>query len=99
MGTHPIFESDFDCLTEWDVIEADRDHQSDEDRDHVIETEEPEDRDQMTEIDVEEAIIHSEKEKQKLKKKLKLKKNLIEDKIKLEKEEIIIQDQMEEIGM
>merc|ERR1712037_265448 len=26
MGTHPIFESDFDCLTEWEDREADRDH-------------------------------------------------------------------------
>jgi len=33
MGTHPIFESDFDCLTEWEDREAARD------RDHVIEIE------------------------------------------------------------
>merc|ERR1712131_333974 len=26
MGTHPIFESDFDCLTEWVAVEADLDH-------------------------------------------------------------------------
>jgi len=26
MGTHPIFESDFDCLTEWDDLILDRDH-------------------------------------------------------------------------
>merc|ERR1711953_573352 len=26
MGTHPIFESDFDCLTEWDDHILDRDH-------------------------------------------------------------------------
>merc|ERR1712035_109678 len=25
MGTHPIFESDFDCLTEWVAVEADVD--------------------------------------------------------------------------
>merc|ERR1711962_783799 len=26
MGTHPIFESDFDCLTEWVAVEVDLDH-------------------------------------------------------------------------
>jgi len=26
MGTHPIFESDFDCLTEWVAVGADLDH-------------------------------------------------------------------------
>merc|ERR1712142_151719 len=24
MGTHPIFESDFDCLTEWVAVDLDR---------------------------------------------------------------------------
>jgi len=23
MGTHPIFESDFDCLTDYDIMDAD----------------------------------------------------------------------------
>merc|ERR1711990_829276 len=54
MGTHPIFESDFDCLTEWVDLdhvrarknqkkkieeEIEADHEKKKEKDHVTETE------------------------------------------------------------
>merc|ERR1712113_892338 len=77
MGTHPIFESDFDCLTEWVEIEADPDHLNDEDLEIAI------GNDQGREIVVEEKI-HFERQNRKSKRKSKPKMILIVVKIKPE---------------
>jgi len=94
MGTHPIFESDFDCLTAWVEKESDRG------RDRVIEDVDPvpdhaiesgtdlaivkeDDRAIETEI-VDETDLLKERDLLISKKRSKLKKNSTEDKSKPE---------------